>query len=42
MRMNMSDAGLGLRDAVFLNKLGNDVQRLLRALAHAVTDLYET
>jgi hypothetical protein len=35
------EAGLcsGLRDAVFLDKLGNDVQRLLCPLAHAVTDL---
>ncbi len=37
----MRDAGLGLRDALFLNKLGNDVQRLLCALANAVTDLCE-
>ena len=37
----MRDAGLGLRDALFLDELGNDVQRLLCALANAVTDLCE-
>jgi hypothetical protein len=28
-----------LRDAVFLNKLGNNIQDLFCPLAHAVTDL---